>query len=588
MVFRKRALATMSINAYQMPTGVQIPPATDFRQNQTASSRYRFRRVLGEGSQAQAPFAMAVSSTTDVNFRFGAGYVINLAKTRLRICEKITNTAVGTATVTRAVPPIAAIRLQTSSGVILLDIQNCDAFMHAVYPLIEKYKDATKQARGVNPIMKNPIAAAPTEFAGVTIGNLDATTYPSGTNLVIAQPVLGTGTGGTGVPVDNGIASTVNGMIPGGPIIVPGRQEYYAFTASADTGPTINPAGSGNAYFNTNYTTGASWNPSISGYELPRQYIVAPQGLAITNATGQSAGVLYTQWDVPLASLLPHTVCAALQDLYFGTDLLMTVSFAAQGRRAFQATLDDMAQADYNPRVAVIANGAAVTASSCYYSTDLLLATQDNLDLVNSVKQEIAGKGIRIPVQQPFVSIESLTPSTTADLIFSRVIRLNIARGAALLKSYIGICSSVTPASTVAGVTRCFNNMVMSTSATAQRFSQWNRYRMFLNAVPMSDSSLDPRDQYKRSYDWLKDSYAREFEAWLFLGGISVEDFTSGFDLSKTTPEGGLPLANPIDVQCDMTISQHVAAPATTEHVFIGVMLKYLSISPAGVTLESV
>lgn len=124
-------------------------------------------------------------------------------------------------------------------------------------------------------------------------------------------------------------------------------------------------------------------------------------------------------------------------------------------------------------------------------------------------------------------------------------------------------------------------------------YPQWSSYRAFLNAVPMSDSSLDPRDQYARSKDWVNDSFCDDFKSWLFMGGICVEDFTSGFDLRKTTPEGGLPLANPIDVQFDLTIAAKagtlaVAQPTTVEHVFGGVMLKYLSISPAGVTLESV
>ena len=106
----------------------------------------------------------------------------------------------------------------------------------------------------------------------------------------------------------------------------------------------------------------------------------------------------------------------------------------------------------------------------------------------------------------------------------------------------------------------------------------------------MSDSALDPRDQFVRSKDWIDGSLCDDLRAWLFLGGVCVEDFTSGFDLTKTTPEGGLPLANPIDVQIDMTLTQTGSAPVPSamEHVFCGVMLKYLSISPAGVTMESV
>lgn len=603
----------MSVNVYGMPTGVQIPQATDFRQNQTASSRYRFRKILGEGSVAQAPFAQQLNSTVDVNYRFGAGYVINLAQTRLRISESVPAVAAsgGYGTYTRAIPPIAAIRLQTSSGVVLLDIQNADAFFTAVYPLILKPEESDKWAKGANPVYgASGMTAGEAQF---NMGSAESQSMPQGTNLVITPPAYGWGTAaGTGTPAGNGVASSVGGMMPGGPIVVPGNQNHITWTASTYTAVTPSPL-VGNGYF-VPQSSAYSYEAVMAG--LPRQYICIPQrNTTITNSSGQvltTSAAAYWQWDCPLSKLLPHTVCAALQDLYFGTDLLLTVSFQSMSKRTFRLTNPNAdAQPDYNPANAggsAFANGATLAAGG-YYATDLLLATQDNLDLVNSVKQEIAGKGIRIPVQQPFMSLESLTvPSANAaaasDLAYSRVIRLNIARGAALLKSYVGIATTLAGSSSTPACTRLMNNSYISQTSTYsssavtnytstyQKFQQWNKYRMYLNAVPMSDSTLDPRDQWARSREWIRpNSFAKSCDAWLQLGGVCVEDFTSGFNLSLTTPEGGLPLANPIDIQCDMSISPTTLAAASvsaTEHVFIGVMLKYLSISPAGVTLESV
>lgn len=609
----------MSVNQYGMPTGVQIPPATDFRQNQTASSRYRFRKILGEGSQAQAPFAGQLSATTDVNFRFGAGYVINLAKTRLRITELQRELLATGAIFTRALPPVRSIRLQTSSGVILFDIPNMDAYMNCVYPHTERFSERHKMAVMQTPNWASNICGGLTWSGLNSVGSTVPGSYPGGSNLTlpVCGPCVGTGLTSASATA-NGIAENAAIMEPGGPYIVPGLQACSVVGASADSCTAGTPVdlALGNGYAQTMQLVGPSFAPAaLPGKDMPRQYIptinyaTAPT-TAVANAFVGSSN--YFQWDVPLANLLPHTMAAALQDLYFGTDLLLTVTFDSMQNRTFKGVVTTAAYKLAHPDN-VPANGgldsSAVnpgsTEASCYYATDLLLATQDNLDLVNSVKQEIAGKGIRIPVQQPFVSIESISRSTT-DLPYSRVIRLNIARGAALLKYYAGIMESF-GVSGSAYANRLMNNLpatgvsvALATAPTlvsVYQYPQWKLYRAFLNAVPMSDSAMDPRDVWKRQSAWVNDCFSQTFKSWLQMGGAAVEDFTSGFDLRLTTPEGGLPLANPIDVQIDTTVSGVLTSPAyypalasitKTEHIWVGVMLKYLSISPAGVTLESV
>ena len=239
----------MSVNIYGMPSGVQIPAATDFRQNQTASSRYRFRRILGEGSQAQAPFAMQTNSTTDVNFRFGAGYVINLAKTRVRISESIQSSSATLSRWVRALPPIAAIRLQTSSGVILFDIQNFDAYMNLVYPFSEKRKAMLKAPTMIQPQWADGKGANSPAPIGNTSG------YPSGSGLQIPStgPVLATGT--TAAANTNNITTTCAVMEPGGPLIVAGNQAYSTVDGVTIAAVAAKQLNVGNAYTIANTTS---------------------------------------------------------------------------------------------------------------------------------------------------------------------------------------------------------------------------------------------------------------------------------------------------------------------------------------------
>lgn len=586
----------MAVNAYGMPAGVQIPEATDFRQNQTASSRYRFRRVSPEGNMTG--LQASSSASQDVAFRFGAGFVINLSKTRLRIFEQVnvTGTTSTLTTYKRALPPIAAVRLQTSSGVVLFDVQNFDAYMATVYPFTHKKEDVSREAKSVG------VSAAATAPADLFVSPYQAATRAGTPSYVGSFGMPGSISASAPVPGFSAVAtpSTAFGATtPGGPLVFPNQLVY---SQDANDQKTANKPGllcvleSPNAYIDL-----SDCKTSYPAVErgMPRSYLPVAVGVNSANTH---------QWDLPLSKLLPHTLCTQMQDLYFGTDLLLTVSLAAYGQCSFQGKgqtgvgavdyIDAMNPVNtgtvgvtsvpvlvqaYSAMAATITTNTAATnnAVSVCYLQDLLLATQDNQDLVNSVKQEIAGKGIRIPIQQPFLAVESVTAPSAASLNYTRTIRLNIARGAALLKWYTGFLVTRNPVANPDNIfclpRRLPGNM---------RSAVWQSYRAYLNAVPMTDAIQNVWDQYSRTKHFFKDFLPESFLAWLQLSGVCIEDFLSGFDLSKTTPEGGLPLANPIDVQIDW---QYGAACTCDllENVFLGVMLKYLSISPAGVTCES-
>lgn len=572
----------MSVNVYGQPSGVQIPVNTDFRQNQTASARLRFRRIAPEGNNA----SLAVgASTQDVSWRFGAGFVLNLAETRLRIFEYIKNSDASNAYYVRALPPIQALRLQTSSGVVLIDIQNFDAYMATVYPYTHKRANIPREAVSLGESASAVEGVASLDFWA---GPYQAATVGTAPAYGGSFPMPGSNSTFLGIPIVTGGATNVGSMTPGGPLIFPNKQDLNATDVDI-VGPYINIAyPSPNAYIESGSTQAVSYNASVPFVQsLPRQYIPV--------ALGTSSAFVF-QWDMPLRKLLPHTMCAALQDLYFGTDLLLTVTLATQNARAFTS----VGQTGDAPDVMAACNAGSITqvsASGSTYATsygtttlastkapttdiylqDMLLATQDNLDLVNSVKQEIATKGIRIPTQQVFMSIETATAPSSAAVSYSRTIRLNIARGAALLKWYTGWLVTSTSTSH-AMVTRMPGNQVGKV---------WQLYRAFLNAVPMTDGDQSPWDQHSRVGGFYVDSLCPSFLAWCQLSGMCVEDFTTGFDLQRTTPEGGLPLANPIDIQINWTYGTTCTC-SPIENVFLAVMLRYLSISPAGVTYESV
>lgn len=609
------------INEYRQPSGMQIPVATDFRTSQTASSRYRTHKIIPEG--ALTSITKSVSSSQDVQFRFGAGYAFNLSSTRLRFQEQwAASGAAGTMRIIRALPPIRAVRLQTSAGVVLIDIQNLDYFMAAVYPLLTDVEDLPYMAQGYD--IGN--------YMGPGMGSASVSQTEAGGPLFQVNRSLTKAL--VNVATKYGLTSTTDiTKLRGEPIFL------------QNEGNIVRP--------------------------IPEERTAVQYWVHGNQAT-------YINYDLPLSKLLPHTVCAILQDLYFGTDLLLTISFAPTGDRAAlvasrAAPVND-ASSGYGPvgiygdlgsqcisgyevkwsdntsptaseflapgqpikvdttdtsayahaPFAVLSEGKEAKAAarittetdtSTLGSIDLLLAVQDNLDLVNSVKQEIATKGLRIPAQAVFQTTEQFSTSTSSTTAYSRVVRMNIARGSAILRFYHGIFTSASTVASVASTNH--GNVAMrsnycnapsylqsvsaGTLSLNQFESQWGDgtvssggYRAWLNNVSMSDSSLTTAEVYfkqRRNLPWFAKSLCTNYQQWLTLGAIQVEDFTSGFDIRKTTPEGGLSLVNPIDIQIDMLVAKkpNLASGAYQFNSnFIAVMLKYLSISQAGVTFESV
>lgn len=681
-----------------IPTGTQIPNATDFRSAAATSSRYRFREIPPEGLCGQW---FGQSSVQEVNYRFGAGYVLNLAKTRLRICERYRpdNTTGTTVNVNwhqylfiHNVPPIAHLRLQTQSGVVLVDIKNYNWFIRTVAPLLCTRTQANREG-----------TMAPVEKL-TSVSEWTASGYESQIQNDMEES-YGEWTQLTGTQKRSRITTGYNTTTPGGPFFVTNRH--------GPNNPRILDIG--NAFY-SQPEAGVPTSATPLGFICNATMTMGgSSSTTISNMTGINTATK-VEWDIPLSKLLPHTLCAALQDLYFGSDLLLTIGFedytkrgftglygaaglvqtrgcclsnlsgvsdkydatattgayfesrrdtgtdvyvpgfcargaetevlvtpvanyvtAFNDNRIFPGTCDAWqgqlmsttkkvgSSADGESTATVTTNEAVVTSivprtvtgielpaeggdyndvASAFgqtalflvdetketanlrtyygpYKSSLYLATQDNMDLVNSVKQEIGTRGIRIPTQSVYELINSSSTST-AGSVAQAIARLNIARGAALLRWYNTNFYQPDRAAVDPDPTCPYgHNNNYAGILTRGYFTT-------INTVPLTDSAVSLWNQWIRQKDIIPESMISSFQQWLQMGGAYVEDFTSGFDLTRGTPEGGLPLANPIDIVIQQVQGYTIADGATISNAWFLVLLKYLSISPAGVTYEAV
>jgi len=121
---------------YRIPQQVQQAP------------RYKYRAI---SSEIGVP-TIQLTSTAPAQFRGGAGFVVNLAKSRLQ--WQFTVQSAGANTYTQwyvNAPPIAAVNLSLSNGTVLCDIQNYQAYMRTVMPFRPvKVEDLQKYATVLN------------------------------------------------------------------------------------------------------------------------------------------------------------------------------------------------------------------------------------------------------------------------------------------------------------------------------------------------------------------------------------------------------------------------------------------------------
>lgn len=686
---RTQTLA-MSVDAYGKPTGVQIPPATDFRTSQTASSRYRYRRIVPDGNQSCV--VVPAASNARVTWRFGAGYVLNLSKSRIRLMEQISNGGVLTI-YKESLPPIASVRLETSSGVLLCEIKEFNAFQKVVNSTIfnamsTKFDESKRVVFTEDPSNGNQTNSAAgttataiaypsaikaqrmqqfrqalyqtTNYSGTAIGSnwrgLTVTTpataraydaamdYP----FVSQFPHPGTGNSlGVTPTVYPSCGCTVN--YRQNTTVYPVRWSQSTYRTGM---PVHHPASSSDSWYWTNVlpVTGVGGGRALNTRPILFQSIAGAMAACI-GASGTpylEPAVANIFWECTLADIFPHTLFSESKDLYFGTDLILTVDIQGYQSRSWSAYENGLTlravsgsgtaavtpsvlgytttntywpslsgtpqvvsygqnaqyQVNATPMLGCTAttisqtldNGTPTTLSGTWYCfQDLILAIQDNLDLVNTVKQEIAERGIRIPVQMPIVRIDQL-PALSADYTStSALVNLNltISSGASLLRVYSALMTSRTNSSAnVAPIQRLIDNAGCCT---------WSTRRTYLNGVPTSDTAESMKDNYDKSLaenDFCVSSKIfnsapgltamQEFSQGDFFTPVVIDDYTSRYPLLENTPLGGLPLANPLIFSTEWNYGQGIVSACTIESAIVAIVQKYLSISKVGVTLESV
>jgi hypothetical protein len=107
---------------------MQVDSAHDFSWKSKSAPRYKFRQVTQEGS---ADPKLQDTAVTDVTFRFGRSWVVNLAKTRLQFSIREGAQGASNFGYTHIQAPIlAGYSLQTETGVML---QQVDTYAQGIY-----------------------------------------------------------------------------------------------------------------------------------------------------------------------------------------------------------------------------------------------------------------------------------------------------------------------------------------------------------------------------------------------------------------------------------------------------------------------
>jgi len=587
----------------------RIPECADFQQIRCAAPRYRWRRVRPDGNVV--PQNPPLNATTDAIFRFGNGYNVNLARTRLCYTEIITAQGANTWVLPKLIPGLDRIRMQTSTGTVLVDIPDFQAHFMLVRDWNISRSEWLTRGR-LAPMMGSALGVS-----GYAYGAGEVSCYN------YASPLLCRRLTGD-ITNDN----RCNGAI-GFP---------FGYNPGAAAYPLI--------------TVAAARTGGFARLDEPEAFGV------MASDWGQPVGVdtaVALVWDLPFRDLMPHTVCVVDQDLYFGADIMVTFTHSAGSERGIVlsrthangdavlaaqmhlvtglpsvfAWANTGANAGASPHTGVVGGAGQLTVAPTIVNGSycIQLCTQDNSELIAAIREEIMGPGLSLPVQ-----VFELTKTPTnwlsnlaASQGFSTTRNLNLSKGMAALRVYSALANigvngvqstdGAADASTWSGDTRiapiAIHLDLKSTLQNASRIvspptygvAKWVGYRTYFNALPTSDSLMDPIECFNRMRDMIRksDYPARTIGSWCYTGGVVIEDFIDGYPLHnhvQTTPLGGMSLVNPVQIQTDFQSGAMLAATSlgtTAQAGAIGnlqlvqevVFAKILRMSQAGIFLES-
>ena len=371
-------------------------------------------------------FSLPVASgTAQTQFEIIGNNVFNLSQSRL-----VWNTALaGDAGITGGtnycmwadpLSQISRITLATRSGLILADIQDTAFFSRMVTPVKTK-KDQVQQRSvggyrdGFQLFALSTLQSDITPVQGIQISNdaikptlINAYTGTVGTvtipiaNIVTAGLVATTGGGGyasnTPYPVTATNAVTCSGVVT---------------LNGVSAGPcNARPVGSCNA------TATAITEPQVADLETRQCFFGASNvGLAIS-------------YQLNLGEVFHHTIFQNSQDLYFGENILLTVTFTNASSFAWTATTAT-SPVHYNAGLTSSTPTSAVIGSLALYTS-----IQTNPECINLITHKVNTSGLEIVT--PYVYLQKYTNSGTSTNIQQR---FNRGMGSNLLRCYFSLFS---------------------------------------------------------------------------------------------------------------------------------------------------
>ncbi len=604
-----------------------VQPELDYRQVTTSVPTYRYRQYVPENGTT---IQLDTTNRSLYVFRFGAGFVLNLAKTRLQYTIEAKN---GANKILALYPEhqIAAIRLETDNGVVLLDQQNWHAVNKVVRMANLRHVDATKcpqfntrpQADAYGHSMaitySGGLAAANATalFSGFVINTglwergingrpLDSTSKRWDLNEGTAVAL---GTLGTAVLAAFADDTHTIGKVTGG-----GAAVNYTSAESKDNWNIIGTTMQtliGEQRYDLNVTAlkfmGESKGDTTPGIEIDPAYMryrevqsFTPLILVGPKATANAQRDVLLPFDCPLGDIFPHTVLKQAQDMWFGGhSLVMSIWFMPARDWGFTVAYDGTNACTVTSITGAIATnmgGAAklaVTTNVAFYSggvaapkgviagfPTLQVACQDSPSIVAAVQQQILGPGLTLPVQHmEFVRQATGIPATqtrASPYKYYQTFKLSLAQGSTLLRAYHAFARPDDNTNVDEIGWRCSEDACGLVN-----------FRTYVNAQPLTDGPQSTYEIYrtrKAIYEACQlEGYASNF---MYYGAPVINDFTGFPDMIDKTPSSGLALSAPTDYQIEAGIANVIASDSAYCHS-VFVFLRFLRLSSAGVSLTS-
>lgn len=535
-----------------------VQPELDYRQITTSVPTYRYRQYVPENG---ATIALQNSTRVLDVFRFGAGFVCNLSKTRLMF--SVTHT-IGANTLLCLYPElqIAAIRLETDNGVVLLDQQNWHA-VNKVIRMPNKTLDdvhrCTQFGTLEDHLLGSPVAPANYNSSTLVALTIGAAMWDSVHNTKLGSAYIDTGLWNrarSGIPITPGDLTKVTTAYP------------ITFLKNMRK-------------YDDNKTVPFEFNIQCTNYREADSFVPL-----IVIPAKASTGEMF--FDVKLGDAFPHTVLQQAQDMWFGGhSLVLSIWWQPINNWGFSCTYTGAADAVTFPAdttTIVSASAAtnlgtitAATGTHVAFSTypHLLVACQDSPSIVAAVQQQILGPGLTLPVQHmEFVRIATAaaTQTRTAPLKYYQTFKLSLAQGSTLLRAY----HAFSRADDAMNVDEIGNPPNWDNCSLVD-------FRAYVNAQPLTDSLQDLWEIYQTRRKIYDSCQLKGMDSsWMYYGCPVINDFTGFADMMKTTPSSGLSLQAPTDyqIECDITGDAKNA-------VSVFVFLRFLRLSSAGVSLTS-